>query len=246
MRKYIGHLIYKWIGTPDFIRFIEWKAMFDYLEPKLGEKVLDVACGSGILTLKIAEKGCQTYGADISSDAINRAQYLAEREKIPCEFKVSNAESLSFPDSYFDKVVSSSALEHFQDDLNALKEMNRVLKTHGILVLTVDSFTYPMSSELKEKHTEKGFVINYYDETKLKGKLEKAGFELDQNKYLLNSPITAFLYNLWIKLWIKNIDGYGLLWPMISFISIPLGLVSDRLIGKKDAGYTLIPKARKL
>ncbi|MCL0098231.1 class I SAM-dependent methyltransferase, partial [Dehalococcoidia bacterium] len=242
---YIGYLIHQWIGTMFFIRFIEWKALFDYLQPKQGEKVLDVACGSGILTFKIAEKGCHAYGIDISSDAINSAQYLAEREKISCEFKVSDAESLSFPDGYFDKVVCSSSLEHFQDDLNALKEMNRVLKTNGILVLTVDSFTYPISSELKEKHAEKGFVMNYYDKTKLKGKLERAGFELDQSKYLLNSPITAFLYNLWIKLWIKNIGGYGLLWPMISFIGIPLGLVSDRLLGKKDAGYTLIAKARK-
>ena len=57
MRKYIGHLIYKWIGTPHFIRRIEWRNMLEWLDPKEGERVLDVACGGGELSLKIAERG---------------------------------------------------------------------------------------------------------------------------------------------------------------------------------------------
>ena len=38
MKKYIGHLIYKWFGTLNFIRQIEWRNMLDWLDPKEGEK----------------------------------------------------------------------------------------------------------------------------------------------------------------------------------------------------------------
>ena len=45
IKKYIGHSIYKWFGTLNFIRQIEWRNMLDWLEPKEGEKILDIACG---------------------------------------------------------------------------------------------------------------------------------------------------------------------------------------------------------
>jgi 2-polyprenyl-3-methyl-5-hydroxy-6-metoxy-1,4-benzoquinol methylase len=57
MRKYIGHLIHKTVGTLNFIRQIEWRNMLECLDPKEGERVLDVACGGGELSLKIAERG---------------------------------------------------------------------------------------------------------------------------------------------------------------------------------------------
>ena len=45
MKKYIGHLIYKWFGTLNFIRQIEWRNMLDWLEPKEGEKILVLHVG---------------------------------------------------------------------------------------------------------------------------------------------------------------------------------------------------------
>ena len=82
MRKYIGHLIYKWIGTLDFIRRSEWRQMLEWLEPKEGERILGVACGAGTLNLKIAGKGCWVYGVDLSEDAIKSAKRLSERKRI--------------------------------------------------------------------------------------------------------------------------------------------------------------------
>jgi 2-polyprenyl-3-methyl-5-hydroxy-6-metoxy-1,4-benzoquinol methylase len=94
MKKYIGHLIYKTVGTPGFIRRIEWRIMLDWLDPKEGERILDVACGGGVLSLKIAERGCKVYGIDLSVNAINSAKRLAEREKMACKFEVGSAEVL--------------------------------------------------------------------------------------------------------------------------------------------------------
>ena len=82
MKKYIGHLIYKWFGTLNFIRQIEWRSMLEWLDPKEGERILDIACGGGALSFKIAEKGCEVCGVDISEGAINSAKRFSEREKI--------------------------------------------------------------------------------------------------------------------------------------------------------------------
>jgi len=150
MRKHIGHLIYKWIGTPNFIRIIEWRSMLEWLEPKEGERILDVACGAGTLSLKIAERGCKVHGIDLSEKAINSAKRLAEREKIVCEFKIGSAEDLPYPNEYFDKVVFSSSLEHIEDDIKALEEACRVLKLNGSIVLTVPSLTYLIGDKIKE------------------------------------------------------------------------------------------------
>ena len=241
MKELINHLIYKWFGTLNVIRQIEWPNMLEWLDPKEGERILDVACGGGALSLKIAGKGCGVYGVDISEDAINSAKRLAEREKIACEFEIGSAEVLPYPDGYFDKVICSSSLEHFKDDIKALKEMHRVLKPNGGVVLTTDSFNYPISEELKEKHREIAYVVNYYTAEKLKERFEIAGFEINRSKYLLNSRITSFFFKIGIK---KKWSGIS--WMGLSFFAYPLCLVSDRLFGERDKGYTLIAEGRKV
>ena len=240
MKSYVGHLIYKTIGTPNIVRIIEWRSLFEWLDPKEGERILDVACGAGELSLKIAECGCEIQGIDISENAIERAKRLAERENITCEFEVGNTEDLPYPKGYFDKVVCSSSLEHFKDGLKALKEMNRVLKPNGEVVLTADSFAYPISDELKERHRAIAHVVSYYTPEKLKERFEISGFEMSRCKYLLNSQITSFFFKIGIKM-----KWSGKLWKIISFI-YPLCLISDRLFGETDKGYTLIATANKI
>ena len=195
----------------------------------------------GALSLKIAERGCKVHGIELSEDAINSAKRLAEREKIACEFKVGSAEDLPYPDGYFDKAVCSSSLEHFKDDIKALRGMNRVLKLNGSVVLTTDSFNYPVSEELKEMHRKIAYIANYYTIEKLKERFEIAGFEMNRNKYLLNSWLTSFFFKSGVK-----IKWSGKLWMVVSFIAYPLCLVSDRLFGVKDKEYTLIAEAEKV
>ena len=55
MKELIKHLIHKTIGTPNFIRRIEWRSMLEWLDAKEGERISDVACGGGALSLKIAK-----------------------------------------------------------------------------------------------------------------------------------------------------------------------------------------------
>jgi ubiquinone/menaquinone biosynthesis C-methylase UbiE len=204
-----------------------------------GYWILPVVWGG--LSLKIAEKGCEVHGIDMSEEAIKSARRLAEREKIACEFEVGRAEDLPYPDGYFDKIVCSSSLEHFKNDIRALKEMHRFLKPDGSVVMTVDSLTYPISDELKERHRNLNYVVNYYTYETLKERFEIAGFEMCRSKYLLNSRITSFFFKIGFQLrWSEK------LWMVISFIVYPLCLISDRLFGVKGKGYTLIAEGMKV
>lgn len=241
VKNYTIHLVYKMIGTPNFIRRIEWRRMLEYLDPKVGERVLDIACGGGELSLKVAERGCEVCGIDISESGIKHAKRLAEREGITCDFRVGNAEDLPYPDGYFDKIVCSSSLEHFGDDIKALNEMHRVLKPDGTVVLTTDSFTYPISDELKNVHRKIAHVVNYYTRETLKERFEIAGFEMRKSEYLLNSWLTSLFFNFGIK-----IKWSGKLWMAISFVAYPFCLMSERLFGAKDKGYTFIAEGEKI
>ena len=195
--------------------------------------------GVGTLCLKIAEKDCKVHGIDLSEDAIKRAKRLLSRERIPCEFEVGNVEDLPYPDGYFDKVVFSSSLEHIGDDKKALKDAFRVLKPNGSIVLTVPSLTYLIADKIKERHRKIAYVMNYYTRETMKKKLEMTGFSMVRSKYLPNSRLTTFFCKIGIKLGWSGVLWFGM------FPVAYLCLISDRLFGVKDKGYTLIADGRK-
>lgn len=243
---FISHLIYKGIGWIPFSRRIEWKKMLEYLEPQKGDKLLDVACGDGTFSLKLAEKGIDVTGIDLSKKSIEAAKKISHREGIECEFVEGDAENMQLSSNHFDKIVCSSSLEHFKNDQKALKEMNRVLTDEGSIVITVDSLSYPISDFKKSKHQKQCSVVNYYDKIKLENSFENAGFELVKNDYILNSYITSKFFNyLYIDNYEDVRNGPGIKWNIISLIAYPLCRISDSLFGKKNCGYTLISKGIK-
>lgn len=107
------------------------------LSKKENARLLDIGCGQGTL-LAAAEKFVQTYGVDISREAIKKARENAKKTK----FKVSNAEKLPFTKEYFDYILCMGSLEHFFDLNKALKEMLRVLKRNGKIIIHVPNSDY--------------------------------------------------------------------------------------------------------
>lgn len=240
VKDHMRYFIYRMLGTAAFARRIEWRMMLKWLDPKKGERVLDIACGAGELSLKIADRGCEVYGIDMSEEAIQSARRLADRAKMKCGFKIGDAEHLPYPDGYFDKVVCSSSLEHFKNDAKALDEMRRVLKQDGRLILTVDSLTYPISAELKDRHRKMYAVKHYYTREGVAKALNAAGLNVYRSEYLLTSCLTSFFF----KLWIRHSQS-RILCLLVAFLGHPVFLISDKLFGVKDRGYTLIAEAIK-
>jgi ubiquinone/menaquinone biosynthesis C-methylase UbiE len=226
----------------DFVKAIEGRIIWQYLELKPGEKVCDVACGSGQLSAKMVRAGCHVEGIDMWERAIQNAKLLCEGGD--GHFRVGDAQDLPYPDGYFDKLVSVCALEHFENDELALKEMHRVLKAGSFLVITVDSFTYRgITKNIKDRHKTRAHVVNYYSEAQLKKKLEEAGFTVEKSQYLFRSLLSALLFNQ--KLECKDLKSalfYYATFPLTYCISV----LSDRICGRQNEGYILAVKAVKL
>jgi ubiquinone/menaquinone biosynthesis C-methylase UbiE len=231
-------LLSKVIIPCDFMSFskvIEVGIVFRYLGPVSGEKILDVGCGLGEQSARLAGKTAEVHGVDLDERAIQVAATLyADR----ATFVVADAGRLPFASEYFDKVVSVCALEHFASDEEAIEEMGRVLRSGGILVLTVDSFSSPAPNEgLRDRHRTAQQVVNYYRFPGLAQKLEKHGFEVERSQYFIRAVLSSFFFELQIRnYWIS-----AAVFP----IAYALALISDHLADQGSGGYLLALRARK-
>lgn len=107
---------------------------------KQGERVLDVGCGTGDVTLAAARRtgpAGAVYGIDAATEMIEVARRKARRMGRNVKFQVEAVEALSFEDGSFDVVLSSLMMHHLPGDLKqrALNEIRRVLKPGGRLVI---------------------------------------------------------------------------------------------------------------
>ena len=97
-------------------------------------RILDVGCSHGgwVLLFRRILKAEEAYGVDISEDGVKIAN-----EKGVKAFKVDlNSESFPFKDAFFEIVFLMEVIEHLVNPDNCLREINRVLKHSGVLVMT--------------------------------------------------------------------------------------------------------------
>lgn len=107
---------------------------------RAGDHVLDVGCGNGVLTRRIAKKvGAKgkAFGIDAAPDMIRVAMQKSTGEANAPAFKLAAMEALPFADAMFDAVILSLVLHHLPPISQpvGLKEINRVLKPGGRLLV---------------------------------------------------------------------------------------------------------------
>jgi ubiquinone/menaquinone biosynthesis C-methylase UbiE len=118
-------------AEPTLVHKLNYKVAETYIR---GKKVLDVGCWSGQFEKLAVEKVGSITGIDPDRYAIAYAKKFVPKAK----FVVGEVGSLPFPDKSFDVVIFSEVIEHIPENTEdgALKEISRVLKPKGILILT--------------------------------------------------------------------------------------------------------------
>ncbi|HEX7045241.1 MAG TPA: methyltransferase domain-containing protein [Burkholderiales bacterium] len=100
-----------------------------------GMRFLDVACGSGGLSVPAARLGARVLGVDISPQMIECLEARARRERLEIEGRVMDGHALDLPDATFEMTGSQFGVMLFPDLPRGLSEMVRVTKANGRVVL---------------------------------------------------------------------------------------------------------------
>jgi SAM-dependent methyltransferase len=135
--------------------------LIDLARPKLGERVVDIACGTGIVArlaaVKVGSIGIVT-GIDLNPGMLNVARSLGMADDAaPVQWQESSADKLPLPDRAFDIAYCQLGLQFFADRPAALREMRRVLSSRGRLALMVwcgieQSPGFESLAEILERH----------------------------------------------------------------------------------------------
>lgn len=118
------------------------------LAPSQQEKIIDIACGQGVFTRRLAEKALEVWGIDASEKLIKIAKERSQN-KPGQKYMVLNAEKLlGIENNYFDSATSIMAFQNIENADIAIKEASRVLKTGGkfVFVISHPCFRIPRQS----------------------------------------------------------------------------------------------------
>lgn len=111
------------------------ETLCEAVDPRPGQRVLDVACGSGTAALVAERRYCEVTGLDYVPDLIDRASARARANGQEADFRVGDAQNLPFPDDHFDVVLSVYGVQFAPDQARAARELCRVCAPGGTIGL---------------------------------------------------------------------------------------------------------------
>ena len=114
-----------------------YEVLKKYCDKPQKVKLLDFGCASGYFVGQLTERGYNAVGLDSSPEAIE----IGHKEGIK-NISVIRDKHIDFPDNYFDIALLLDVIEHLEDESWALKEVERVVKPGGIVVITVPAFMF--------------------------------------------------------------------------------------------------------
>ena len=132
-----------------------WKDRFvARVKPRAGERILDMAGGTGDVAFRMARRGAQVTVADINPDMLEVGKERAERRGLKAlDWRVENAEALSFADASFDAYTIVFGIRNVTDIPAALRQAHRVLKRGGrFFCMEFSSSDWPGFSTLYEAY----------------------------------------------------------------------------------------------
>jgi SAM-dependent methyltransferase len=202
--------------------------LVDQVKPYIGQRVLEVGCGLGNLTMHLLD--CElVIGIDISESSVDNinSSYAHQDNVQAVQCDVTKPKFLELKSYLFDTALSLNVLEHIEDDILALRNMYEVLVKNGQLILIVPAHPFLFG-------TMDQAIGHYrrYTAHDLKRKLIEVGFDVCAQKYI--NPIGAVGWYLNGRFLRRKVPPVGQLklfnrlMPFVvlveSHITIPFGL----------------------
>jgi SAM-dependent methyltransferase len=165
------------------------RILLQILNRYLGERqpderqILDVGCGTGTMLSYLASYG-QAQGVDVDEEAVG---YCHERGLL--DVRLGAAATLPFLDGSFDLVTALDVLEHLDDDTAALREIGRVLRPGGQLLMTVPAHRFMWGDQDEVNLHKRRYVA-----AEVRDRLTATGFHVQRLSYMnafLFPPIAA-------------------------------------------------------
>lgn len=167
-----------------------------YFRKKGGVKVLDIGCGSGLM-LEALEGVGQTFGMDMSDDAINFSKEIfdgvVEKGYLP--------DHVPYKVEYFNLITALDVIEHIDCDVDALKAMRSLLVDDGRAIITVPAYMFLWSAFDEMNEHKRRYTL-----AELKEKLVLAGFTIEKITYF-NTILFPIVYIVRMLNNLLNRDG---------------------------------------
>ncbi|MCS6937157.1 MAG: methyltransferase domain-containing protein [Candidatus Bipolaricaulota bacterium] len=164
------------------------EAMLRLSRVQPSDRVLDIGCGPGFVTLLFAERAQEAIGLDLTPAFLERARQRQEELGLKnVRFLEGDAEQMPFEDSSFTIVISHKAFHHFANPRKILSEVHRVLRPQGRLVLgdTISSDDPSVNSVHNElERLRDPSHVKMYGLRELQELLTSAGFRMTECEVL--------------------------------------------------------------
>jgi ubiquinone/menaquinone biosynthesis C-methylase UbiE len=175
-----------------------------------GKQVADIGCGTGALTRKLKLRKANVVGVDPSSRLIEKAEIFSGKEYLPIEYHLGTAEHTGLEDQIYHIVTVLRAWHWFNRE-EAIKEMKRILKPKGTLLVMDSGFTgesevvvqtfsvmnkyisggiKPAGSKAVSKQRINGFPVEWFEEWKQ--------HQLDLHDFFKIDYAVEFTNELWV------------------------------------------------
>jgi len=132
-------------------RFVRW------VKPRAGEQILDMAGGTGDIAFRLAKSGAAVTVADINPQMLEVGMERAQKRGIDgLVWTEANAETLTFPDRFFDAYTIAFGIRNVTDISKALREAHRVLRRGGrFFCLEFSTTLWPGFAEIYDAYSHK-------------------------------------------------------------------------------------------
>ncbi len=195
------------MGCDLYRDYVNAPAFFEMLGDVDGLKGLDIGCGEGYMTRKVAGLGAAMTAIDVSGVFIEQAQELEKSESLGINYSLASAVELPFSDGQFDFAIATMSLMDIGETEKAIREAWRVIKTGGFFQFSISHpcFSTPKWEWIRDENGKCQALKcgDYFEE--LNGRIEKWIFgatpkELRETLAKFRIPVFTRTLSKWLNL----------------------------------------------